>query len=161
MNGSDYLPVNATCQWIMTAPVGKVFRIYLDVKLPLLTDPSSDDEYLRLYDGSRNASNLLANCLPEYKCSDDFYSFDSYFYSSGHSMLFEVKTGQSDTPWITVEYQAHVKQGKYKPISFLYGFRRRRGGGGTVRGLYPTISKKVLPQQMFCLSAILPFRYGK
>ena len=104
------LPVNATCQWIMTAPVGKVYKIYL--RGLLRSTSCHNDDYVRLYDGSRNTNNLLA----KFKCNDRV--FNSYFYSSGRSLLLELTTGlfaNTTIVKIWAKYQAHVEQGKYSP----------------------------------------------
>lgn len=90
----------------MTASVGQVLRI--DLLGIFRSKPCSDGEYVRLYDGSSTTSNLIT----EYKCKDGI--FHSYFYSSGPSLLLELKTGSVvNTTRMGAEYQAHVKQGKY------------------------------------------------
>ncbi|KAL9973802.1 hypothetical protein ACROYT_G020305 [Oculina patagonica] len=102
-NIMEWLPVNAKCQWILTAPVGQVFRI--DLRALFRSKPCSGDEYLRLYDGSSTASNLISETI----CNDGVIA--SYFYSSGRSLLLELKTGPIvNTTRMSANYQAHVKQ---------------------------------------------------
>ena len=106
LNKRDWAPANAKCQWTMTAPMGQVLRI--DLLGIFRSKPCSDDEYVRLYDGPSTASNVIT----EYKCKDGI--FHLYFYSSGPSLLLELKTGVVvNTTRMGAEYQAHAKQGKY------------------------------------------------
>ena len=100
------VPVNAKCQWTITAPAGNVFKI--DVKALFRSKNCSDDEYLRVYDGSTNTSALVT----ELKCKDR--TLISYFYSSGRSLLLEVQTGAVvNSTKMVAEYQARVKQGRF------------------------------------------------
>lgn len=124
----EWLPVNAKCQWTITAPAGNVCKI--DVRALFRSKNCSDNEYLRVYDGSNTTSALVA----ELKCKDR--SLISYFYSSGRSLLLEVQTGPViNSSKMVVEYQAHVKQGRFtsgfyvSALSQTRGCRSRRGVG--------------------------------
>lgn len=102
----EWLPVNAKCQWTITAPAGNVFKI--DVTALFSSKNCSDDEYLRMYDGNTTTSALLA----ELKCHDR--TLISYFYSSSRNLLLEVQTGPVvNSTKMVAEYQAHLKQGTF------------------------------------------------
>ncbi|KAJ7389725.1 hypothetical protein OS493_029625 [Desmophyllum pertusum] len=100
-----WLPMNATCQWTVTAPVGKVFRIHVWVKFNV--KQACSDDYVRIYDGPSTASDIMA----EFKCTGGTV-YVPYFYSSSRSFLLEAKTGlvANSTIIHVIEYQAHVKQ---------------------------------------------------
>ncbi len=128
LNIREWLPVNAKCQWILTAPVGQVFRI--DLRANFRSKSCSDDEYVRLYDGSSTSNNLMA----ETNC--DARIIYSYYYSSGRSLLLELKTGPVvNTTRMDAKYQAHFELGKYNStVSVSHGGGRRfieRKGGST------------------------------
>ena len=106
-----WLPVNATCQWNITAPVGKVLRINITTTFQ---KPCSDN-YLRIYDGPSDASDKIA----EYNCNSTGSLVDgsgAIFHSSGHSLWLEVKTGiTANSAAMRVLFEAQEKQGN------LYG----------------------------------------
>ena len=99
------LPSNSTCQWNITAPVGKVLRIdvwTLDFGKPC------DEEYLRIHDGPSESSNMLA----EYCLNGSRGSFDK-FLSSGRSVWIEAKRGLNNShSHVQVYYSAIKFEGK-------------------------------------------------
>ena len=102
LNGYLELPSNATCQWIITAPVGKMVRI--EIKFVLLNGPC-EDEQARIFDGPGNSSDVI-------KTFCGMSSMEIYF-SSGRSFFLEEKTGQSSQPrFFKVDYQSVDLQGK-------------------------------------------------
>ena len=102
LNGSSELPSNATFQWNITAPVGKVVRV--EIKFVLLNGPC-EDEQARIFDGPGNSSDVI-------KTFCGMSSMEIYF-SSGRSFLLEAKTGQSSQPrFFVVDYQSVDLQGK-------------------------------------------------
>lgn len=136
LNIWEWLPVKAKCQWTLTAPVGQVFRI--DLRAYIRSKTCSGDEYVRLYDGSSTASNLMA----ETKCGDR--TIASYFYSSGRNLLLELKTGPVvNTTRMDAKYQAHVKQGKYN-LRFSVSHGGGRGCVGEKGALNPHHFLKLL-----------------
>ena len=103
LNGSSKLPSNATCQWNITAPVGKVLR--LDINFVHLNGPC-EDEQARIFDGPDNSSDVIKNCCGMSR------SVEIYF-SSGRSFFLEAKTGQSSQPcFFVVDYQSVDLQGE-------------------------------------------------
>lgn len=98
------LPVNATCQWNITAPVGKVLRLNITVSFQR---PCSDN-YLRIYDGPSGASDKLA----EYNCTSTSLVNSAIFHSSTRSLWLEVKTGLTvNSAAMLVSFEAQEKQG--------------------------------------------------
>ena len=83
LNGSSELPSNATCEWNITAPVGKVVRV--EIKFVLLNGPC-EDEQARIFDGPGNSTDVI-------KTFCGMSSMEIYF-SSGRSFFLEAKTGQ-------------------------------------------------------------------
>lgn len=104
-NGTFQLPSNSTCQWNITAPVGKVLRI--DFFTVFFNKPC-DEEYFRIHDGPGESSKILA----EY-CLNSSVSGNGHFYSSGPSLWLEAKNGLiNSTSYIYVSYKAIVFEGK-------------------------------------------------
>lgn len=103
-NTPGWLPLNATCQWNITAPASKVLRIYITASFQ---KPCSDN-YLRIYDGPSDASDIMS----EYNCNSTLVN-GTYFFSSGRSLWLEVKTGITENSTaMRVSYEAQEKQGK-------------------------------------------------
>ena len=99
-----WLPLNATCQWNITAPINKVLRIYITTSFQ---KPCSD-KHLRIHDGPSVASDIMV----EYNCYSTPVN-GSYFFSSGRSLWLEVKTGITENSTaMRVSYEAQEKQGK-------------------------------------------------
>ena len=97
LNGSSELPSNATCQWNITAPVGKVLRV--DINFVLLNGPC-EDEHARIFDGPDNSSDVI-------KTFCGMSSSVGIYFSSGRSFFVEAKTGQSSQPrFFVVDYQS-------------------------------------------------------
>ena len=88
-NGSSVLPVNATCQWNITAPAGKVVRIKLFVAY---FSGFCSDEHVVIHDGPNNSSSIIA----QYCNGTPFWS--TYFISSSRSLFLEAKTGHRSSP---------------------------------------------------------------
>ena len=83
--------MNATCQWNITAPVGKVVTIRVSVaKFP----GSCSDEHLMIHDGPSSSSNNV-----EQYCNGSTLRPITYFVSSGRSLFLEAKTGYSSSPY--------------------------------------------------------------
>ena len=102
LNGSSELPSNATCQWNITAPVGKVLRV--EIQFVLLNRPC-EDEQAWIFDGPGNSSDVI-------KTFCGMSSMEIYF-SSGRSFFLDPKTGQSSQPrFFKVYYQSVYLQGK-------------------------------------------------
>ena len=102
----QWLPVNATCQWNITVPVGKVLRI--NITLTFAARPCGE-EYFRIHDGSSEASARLI----EFTCNSNMVNYGSYIYSSGPSLRLEVKTGiVNNSTSMHLTFQALEKQGK-------------------------------------------------
>ena len=81
--------MNATCQWNITAPVGKVVRIKL---LVVYFSGFCSDEHFMIHDGPNNSSNIIAQY-----CNGTPPWF-TYFISSGRSLFLEAKTGHRSSP---------------------------------------------------------------
>ena len=101
------LPDNANCQWNITAPAGKVVRIWLNVTE---FDRPCNEEYLRIYDGPSTSSNIIVQY-----CNEESSLIDSehYYYSTGRRMFLVVKTGSNSSAQMSVYYQATDFQGKF------------------------------------------------
>ena len=103
-NTLGWLPVNATCQWTITAPVGKVLRININVTF---ARKSCGNEYLRFHDGASAGSDRIV----EYTCNSGPVTGD-YLYSTGRSLWLEVKTAvTTNSTFIHLLYEAQDKQG--------------------------------------------------
>ena len=103
LNGSSEFPSNATCQWNITAPVGKVVRV--EIKFVLLNGPC-EDELARIFDEPGNSSDVI-------KTFCGMSSMEVYF-SSGRSFFLEAKTGQSSQPrFFKVDYQSVDLKGTF------------------------------------------------
>ena len=89
------LPVNVTCQWNITAPVGKV------VRLTVLGSfwASCSSAYMKVHDGPSQSSNIRQS------------SSEGHFFSSGRSVFIEAKTTPTDTIFVKVDYRAVDFQG--------------------------------------------------
>ena len=110
-NVSQRLPVNASCQWNITAPVGKVVRI--KVRASLLSG-SCNDVYIKILDGPSKSSNLITKY-----CNDGVYTFGSYFFSSGRFVFLELKTGTGYNNRLRVTYYAVPFQSNYRTQSLI------------------------------------------
>ena len=110
-NVSQTLPVNASCQWNITAPVGKVVRI--KVRASLLSG-SCNDVYIKILDGPSNLSDLITKY-----CNDGVYTFGSYFFSSGRFVFLELKTGTGYNNRLRVTYYAVPFQSNYRTQSLI------------------------------------------
>ena len=112
---SRRLPFNANCQWKITAPVGKVVKIW--VNKARFNGPCND-EYLRIYDGPSKSSNILVQY-----CNGAISSrLSLYFISTGRDMFLDVKTGITNSTRLSVYFQAEDFQGnccKCKPQTFF------------------------------------------
>ena len=87
--------MNATCQWNITAPAGKVVGISTYVAY---FSGSCSDEHVMIHDGRNNSSNIIAqfcNGTPPLLF---------YFISSGRSLFLEAKTGHSSWRYIMTVY---------------------------------------------------------
>lgn len=101
------MPDNANCQWNITAPAGKVVRIWINVTK---FDRPCSEEYLRIYDGPSTSSNIIVQyCNGEIFPIEDYY----YYYSTGSRMILDVKTGSNSSAQMSVYYQATDFQGKF------------------------------------------------
>lgn len=101
---SGWLPLNATCQWNITANVNNVLRIYITVSFQ---KPCSDN-HLKIHDGPSDSSDIIA----EFNCNSTPVN-GIYFFSSGRSLWLEVKTGITEnSTTMHVAYVAQEKQGK-------------------------------------------------
>ena len=107
--GYPYISVvNAVCYWIMTAPVGKVFRIEIDVFVNPKRGCRDSSNLVRIYDGNSTGSDVRL----EHNCTIN-KRFSTYFFSTGHSVLLEVKTGsRAEVSGFRMKYRALTKQGK-------------------------------------------------
>ena len=106
-NVSQWLPVNASCQWNITAPVGEVVRI--KVRASLLSG-SCNDVYIKILDGPSNSSDLITKY-----CNDGVsYTSGSYFLSSGRFVFLELKTGTGYNNRLRVTYYAVPFQSNYR-----------------------------------------------
>ena len=115
-----YLPVNAVCYWIMTAPVGEVFRIQILVDSPNNKKLPCNGNLVRIYDGNSTGSDVRG----EHNCNSDVFS-TTYFISTGRNVLLEANTGSvANSTEIELEYQALPKEGKNprggSPVHWLY-----------------------------------------
>ena len=90
-NGSSVLPVNATCQWNITAPVGKVVTVRIKLLVPHFSG-SCSDEHVVIYDGPNNSSSVIAQY-----CNGPSSFFTFQFLSSGRSLFLETKTGHTSS----------------------------------------------------------------
>ena len=100
-----WLPVNATCQWNFTAPVGKVLKLNITASFQ---EPCSDN-YIRIYDGPSDASKKMA----EYNCNSSNLVNGAIFHSSGRSLWLEVKIGMTEnSAAMLASFEAKEKQGK-------------------------------------------------
>ena len=104
---SHRLPVNASCQWNITAPVGKVVRIKVLATFRLLSR-SCNDVYIKILDGPSNSSDLITKY-----CNDDVW-FHGYFFSSGRFVFLELKTGTGSIKHLRVMYYAVPSQSNYR-----------------------------------------------
>lgn len=111
-NVSQWLPFNASCQWNITAPVGKVVRI--KVMSASLLSGSCKDVYIKILDGPSNSSDLITKY-----CNDGVYTFGSYFFSSGRFVFLELKTGTSYNNRLRVTYYAVPFQSNYRTQSLI------------------------------------------
>ena len=103
-NGTFLLPFNSTCQWNITAPVGKVLSI--DAGIFLFHKPCGD-MYLKIHDGPSELSSLIS----EY-CLNVTFSTKK-FSSSGRSVWIEAKKGPLDSfGAFLISYQAIPFEGK-------------------------------------------------
>ena len=100
-NVSSWLPYNATCQWNITAPVGKVVKI----RLLAIFRGSCNDEYLKVYDGADESSNVLLQYC------NSTSTLVNFFISSGRSLFLEAKTAQPNATLMWVYYHAVDFQG--------------------------------------------------
>ena len=113
LNVSQLLPVNASCQWNITAPVGKVVRI--EVRESWLVSGSCNDVYVKILDGPSSSSDLITMY-----CNDGVsYTFGSYFFSSGRFVFLELKTGTGDDNELQVTYYAVPFQSNYSTQSLI------------------------------------------
>ena len=96
------LPSNATCQWLIKAPQGKVLR--LEVRIATFTG-SCDDQYLKIYDGPSASSKMIAEYCSKRR------PFGDYFISSNQNLWLEMKSGiwRSYMSW---SYQTLDKEGE-------------------------------------------------
>lgn len=102
-----YFPKNAVCNWILTAPIGSVFRISLNVYVNRQKLPCSGN-YVKIYNGSVVGSDVMF----EHDCSGK-KDFSGYFFSSGRHLLLEVKTGAEEkSTGLILKYETFAKQGK-------------------------------------------------
>lgn len=102
-----YFPKNAVCNWILTAPIGSVFRISLKVYVNRRKLPCSGN-YVKIYDGSGVGSYVMF----EHDCSGK-KDFSGYFFSSDRHVLLEVKTGAEEkSTGLILKYETFAKQGK-------------------------------------------------
>lgn len=101
-NISSWLPYNATCQWNITAPVGKVVKI----RLIAIFSGSCSDEYLKVYDGADESSNALLQY-----CNGTSSASVYFFISSGRSLFVEAKTAQPNATLMSAYYHAVDFQG--------------------------------------------------
>ena len=114
LNVSQLLPVNASCQWNITAPVGKVVRIKVEVRASSLSG-SCNDVYIKILDGPSNSSDLITKY-----CTDGVSdTFGSYFFSSGRFVFLELKTGTGDDNELQVTYYAVPFQSNYSTQSLI------------------------------------------
>ena len=103
LNGSSELPSNATCQWSITAPVGKVLRVEINF---VLLNGSCEDEQARIFDGPGNSSDVI-------KTFCGMSSSLEIYFSSGRSFFLEAKTGWGSQPrFFVVDYQSVDLQGE-------------------------------------------------
>ena len=81
--------MNAVCNWTITAPEGKVVRIWSSI-LGFKLRPG---DYFRIHDGANDSSRLVAS----YNYADPLTVniFGVYFISSGRSLWLQLKTGFS------------------------------------------------------------------
>ena len=101
-----WLPFNATCQWNITAPEGRVVRISVYARS---FHESCSASHVRVHDGPSGSSNLIL----DYCISSSI--FRGYFFSSGRSLFLEAKTGISNyTAYLRVYYNAETFQGEGK-----------------------------------------------
>ncbi|XP_078370621.1 dorsal-ventral patterning protein tolloid-like [Oculina patagonica] len=95
------VPYNAICQWTITAPKGKVLRIWL------LSFSLKSDDYLRIHDGPNEGSKMVAQY-------NSFRYEGTYFISSGRSLCLKLKTGLKVTDYrsrsLTITYEALDRQ---------------------------------------------------
>ena len=99
-SGSSGLPANATCQWNLTAPVGKL----ISVDITLEPQDLCDNEHFRIYDGPNNSSHIIKTfCF--------FANSGIKVFSSGRSLFLEAKTEHSSRPRFVVNYRAVDLQG--------------------------------------------------
>ena len=94
-SGSFVLPVNATCQWNITAPVEKVVRIKLSASY---FSGSCSDEHVMIYDGPNNSSSIIAQYC------NGTRPLNTPFISSGRSLFLEAKTGHSSSRYGMLAY---------------------------------------------------------
>ncbi|PFX19454.1 cubilin-like isoform X2 [Stylophora pistillata] len=100
-----YFPKNATCNWIISAPVGNVFRILLTVYVNSQKLPCSGN-FVKIYNGNNVGSDVMF----EHDCSRK-RDFSGYFFSSGHNVLLEVKTGGVErSTALSLTYAIFAKQ---------------------------------------------------
>ena len=103
LNGSSELPSNATCEWNIAAPVGKVLRV--EINFVFLNGPCQDEQ-ARIFDGPRNSSDVI-------KTFCGMSSSLEIYFSSGRSFFLEAKTGRSSQPrFFVVDYQSVDLQGE-------------------------------------------------
>ena len=100
-NGSLNLPANATCQWNLTAPVGKL----ISIDIYLVLEDTCDNDHFRIYDGPNNSSHIIKTFC--------FVTNNGIkFFSSGRSLFLEAKTGHSSRRrFVVVNYRAVDLQG--------------------------------------------------
>ena len=97
LDGSSELPANATCQWNLTAPVGKI----ISIGILLVLEDTCDNDHFRIYDGPNNSSHIIKTfCFVR----NDWLI---KFFSSGRSLFLEAKTGHSSRRrLVVVNYRA-------------------------------------------------------
>ena len=103
-NVTFLLPFNSTCQWNITAPIGKVLSI--DARI-FLFNKSCGDMYLKIHDGPSESSSIIAEYCLNVTVSTIKFS------SSGRSVWIEAKKGPLDSfGGFRISYQAIPFEGK-------------------------------------------------
>ena len=82
--------MNATCQWNITAPVGKVVGIRVSLAR---FSGSCSDAHLMIHDGPSSASSIIAQYCNSTRRPN------TNLVSSGRSVFLEAKTGYSSSPY--------------------------------------------------------------
>lgn len=108
-NDTFLLPFNSTCVWNITAPEGQVVTIDIfafNFRMPC------DKEYLRIYDGPAESSDILAEyCLNSSSSRDELREYQ--FFSSGRSLWIETKKSINNSiSGFRVSYKAMDFEGK-------------------------------------------------